>query len=152
MIEGPPAAQARRLRAPLLVVLWALLAIEAVGGLVIFFARLASGAAPGLSLHWWAGWALVPAYLAYLTGHLRRVWPVRARLDYGLGVLAAASVGLTLGSGIADGMGWWRAGMPPGYTKFDTALSGLHNVASMLTLTFVGAHLAAVLLRVGAKR
>ena len=59
--EHPRAA---RLRAPLALVLGALLAIEAAGGLVIFFARLAFGATPGEGVHVVAGAALSVTYAA----------------------------------------------------------------------------------------
>ena len=59
MAEPPPRpaadARATKLRAPLLLALWALLAFEAVGGLVLFTARLVWGALPGESAHVLAG-------------------------------------------------------------------------------------------------
>jgi hypothetical protein len=57
--------RARRLRAPLLLAPWALLAFEALGGLVIFVARLVAGSTPGETLHVAAGIALTALYAAY---------------------------------------------------------------------------------------
>jgi hypothetical protein len=140
--------RAARLRAPLLLALWALLAVEAVGGLVIFFARLAAGATPGETLHVVAGAALTIVYAAYLWGHWRRVAPFRARLDYALGLVAALAMALTQISGLWLGLEWWRvraAGAGP--VPYTAWASGVHNVMSMLVLTFVAAHLGAVLQR-----
>jgi hypothetical protein len=138
-------AQARRLRAPLLLLLWALLAIEAAGGLVIFFARLVAGATPGATLHVLAGLALVLAYAAYQWTHWSRIAPWRPRLDYTLGLVSAASMVLALGTGMPLALEWWRArGAGAAYPAW---LSGAHNVMSMFVLTFVAAHLVAVLQR-----
>lgn len=147
----PAAAEARsrRLRAPLLVTLWGLLAIEAAGGLVISFARLAAGSTPGITLHVAAGFALALAWAAYQWSHWTRVAPWRSRLDYVLGLIGAGSMLLVLASGFALAPAWWNArgaGPPPAYGAW---LSGAHNVMSMLVLTFVGAHLFAVLQRAG---
>jgi hypothetical protein len=135
------------MRAPLLVALWTLLAFEAVGGLVIFFARLAVGALPGEAAHVYAGIALTFAYAAYQWGHWNRVAPFRARLDYALGLIAAIALTLTQLTGFALAWPWWLArgtAMPAAYGSL---LSGAHNVMSMFVLTFVGAHLGAVLQR-----
>ncbi len=147
---APPAAaaRARRLRAPLLVALAALLAFESAGGLVIFFARLAAGTTPGEALHVVGGLALALVYALYQLGHWRRVAPFRSRLDYALGLLAAGSLVLALASGLALGAAWWNARLDgTGLTNYAPSVSALHNVTSMLVLTFVGAHLAAVLRR-----
>ena len=145
--------RSRRLRAPLLILLWVLLGIESIGGLVLFFARVAFGSRPGETLHVAAGLALTLVYTAYQWGHWRRVAPWRSRLDYALGLLAATSMALTNLSGLILGVDWARrAGILTSASRgaeSSTALLGLHNVASMVVLTFVGAHLAAVLRRIG---
>jgi len=130
-----------------LVVLWCLLGIDATGGLVIFFARLAWGTLPGVTLHVWAGLALAVAYTAYQIGHWSRVSPLRARLDYTLGLLSAGTMTAALGTGLLLALPWWQAraaGRPAAYPPL---LSAVHNIGSMLVLTFVGAHLGAVLWR-----
>lgn len=139
--------RAERLRSPLLVTLGVLLVAEAVTGLIIFFARLAAGTAPTLSLHWYAGFAFTLVYGLYQVQHWLRVQPLRARLDHVLGMVATASLVVTQVSGYWVGAEWFARGRPAGYTAFPAALSATHNVMSMLTLTFVGAHLGAVLLR-----
>jgi hypothetical protein len=139
-------ARARRLRAPLLVTLWALLAIEAAGGLVIFFARLAAGATPGVTLHVVAGLALVLAWAAYQWTHWARVAPWRSRLDYTLGLIAATSMALALATGLALAPAWWAARRAAD-ADYAAWLSGAHNVMSMFVLTFAAAHLLAVLQR-----
>jgi hypothetical protein len=140
--------RARRLRAPLLLALWALLAFEAGGGIVIFVARLATGATPGEALHVAAGVVLTAVYAVYQWRHWLRVRLQRG-LHFTIGVLAASSMALANLTGLALGTVWWRdrivggaaaAGYPP-------ALSAVHNIGSMLVLTFVGAHIAAVLMR-----
>ncbi len=142
--------RARRLRAPLLLAVWLLLAIEAIGGLVIFVVRLAAGTTPGETLHVVAGLALTAAYVAYQWRHWLRVRPLTPRLDHALGFLAAGCMGLTLLTGLALGLQWLRdrvlapTGAPVAYAP---ALSAVHNIGSMLVLTFAGAHLAAVLMR-----
>lgn len=144
--------RSRRLRAPLLVTLWGLLAIEAAGGLVISFARLAAGSTPGITLHVAAGFALSLAWAAYQWSHWTRVAPWRSRLDYVLGLIGAVSMLLVLASGFALAPAWWAArgaGAPAAYGAW---LSGAHNVMSMFVLTFVGAHLFAVLQRAGRGR
>jgi hypothetical protein len=144
---APVSGRARRLRAPLLVALWALLAFEAAGGLVIFFARLAVGTLPGEAAHVFVGIALTAAYAAYQWNHWRRVVPFRARLDYALGLIAAIAMALTQLTGLVLAWPWWLArgsGAPVAYAPL---LSGAHNVMSMFVLTFAGAHLGAVLQR-----
>jgi hypothetical protein len=143
----PGAANPRsaRLRAPLLVTLWATLGIEAIGGLVIFCARLIAGTSPGVTLHVVLGLALTFVYAAYQWGHWSRVAPLRARLDYVIGLIAALSLAVTQATGLLLGWIWWRAASaaPP----YPSLLSAFHNIMSMLVLTFVGAHLGAVLVR-----
>jgi hypothetical protein len=139
-------ARARRLRAPLLLALAVLLAFEALGGLVLFVVRLAHGTLPGETLHNLAGVALTAVYAAYQWRHWRRVRPWRGRVDDTLGVLAALAMALTLGTGLALGVTWWShrgAGPAP----YDTSLTALHAVGSMLVLSFVLAHVGAVLRR-----
>ncbi len=139
--------RARRLRAPLLLTLAVLLAIESVGGLVILFARVAFGATPGLVLHVVAGLALTVAYAAYQALHWRRVAPWRPRPDYVLGLIASLSLAVTNGTGLPLAWEWWtasRAGVAP---EYPVALSAAHTLGTMLALTFSAAHLAAVLQR-----
>lgn len=143
----PPPPRAQRLRAPVLVTLAVLLAVEALGGFVIFVARLVNGSAPGTALHTLAGVALTAVYAAYQWPHWRRVRPVRARLDYALGLIAAASMILTQATGLALGALWWRALSAPASAVYPPLLSAVHNIGSMVVLTFAGAHLGAVLLR-----
>jgi hypothetical protein len=145
----------RRLRAPLLVSLWVLLAFEGVGGIVLFFARLAAGRTPGESLHVVAGAVLTLVYAAYQWQHWARVSPWRGRLDYALGLIAALSMAVALGTGLVLAAPWWQARVVARSAEavaYPTALSAVHNIMSMLVLTFVGAHLAAVLLRDAAAR
>jgi len=142
--------RSRRLRAPLLVLLWWLLGIEALGGLTIFFMRLAAGSLPGETLHVLVGAGLTLVYVVYQWQHWFRVSPWRGRLDYALGLIGAIAMGLTLLTGYVLAWLWWRARViarshdPIAYSSF---VSGAHNIMSMLVLTFVLAHLAAVLLR-----
>ena len=144
---SPLSPRTRRIVAPLVLLLWVLLAFEALGGLWIFFIRLAyNGRTPGVLLHWWAGWALTLVYAIYQWQHWFRVAPFRARLDYVMGLIAALSLSLTQASGIILGLPWWQAHQPSQF-PFTPLWSGAHNVLSMLTLTFVGAHLGAVLFR-----
>ena len=66
-----------------------------------------------------------------------------------MGVLAASSMALATLTGLALGVVWWRdrvAGHAPA-ADYPPPLSAVHNIGSMLVLTFVGAHLAAVLMR-----
>jgi len=139
----------RRLRAPLLLVLWVLLAFEALGGLVIFFAHLVSGALPGEGLHVAFGMALTATYALYQWRHWRRVRPVRGQLHYALGLIAASFMVLCIGSGLWLAAHAWhdRFVAPIAAVRYPALLSGVHNVASMVVLTFVGAHLGAVLFR-----
>lgn len=142
-------ARARRLRAPLLLALWALLAFEAAGGLVIFVARLGTGATPGETLHVVAGIALTAVYAVYQARHWSRVAPFRARVDYALGLIAALAMATTNLTGLALGVCWWRDRLVGTLADVDypPLLSAAHNILSMLVLTFAGGHLAAVLLR-----
>ena len=140
--------RARRFRAPLLITLWVLLAIEGVGGLVIFFARVAYGTLPGEAIHVLAGVALTIVYAVYQWTHWTRVRPFRPRMHYALGLIAASSMALTNLTGLVLGWMWWdhrsgggaRAGYPP-------LLSALHDIGCMMTLTFILSHLGAVLAR-----
>lgn len=139
-----------RLRSPLLLTLWTLLAVEAIGGLVIFVARLAVGQTPGESLHVIAGVALTVVYAIYQWQHWYRVAPFRARLDYSIGLLAALSMAATNVTGLILGWAWWevrvleRSADPVPYAPL---LSAGHNIGSMLVLTFIAGHVGAVLLR-----
>ena len=140
----------RRMRSPLLLTVWGLLAFEALGGMLLFIMRLASGQAPGETLHVAGGALLTLAYLAYQWPHWLRVAPWRSRLDYAMGLIAAASMAGALGTGLWLAWPWWRTRIVAGSAEavaYPASLSAAHNVMSMLVLTFVGAHLAAVLLR-----
>ncbi len=136
----------RRLRSPLLLTLAALLAFETVGGLVIFFARVAVGMLPGEALHVVAGAALTLPYALYQWRHWLRVRPWRGRLDDLLGLLASSSLALTQLSGLVLGFAWWQH-RGAGRVPYPPPLSAVHNIASMLVLTFIAAHLGAVLWR-----
>jgi hypothetical protein len=140
-------ARSRRLRAPLLLGVWVLLAIDAAGGIVIFFARTAFGSLPGTTLHVIAGLALTAAYGIYQLRHAARVWPVRPRLDYALGLLAAAFFALTLVTGFVLALPWWRGRGTHVAIAYPTTAMALHIIGCMLVLTFVGSHLGAVLQR-----
>lgn len=140
-------ARALRLRAPLLLALAALLAIEALGGLVILFARVAFGATPGLVVHVVAGLALTLAYAVYQIQHWHRVAPWRSRPDYALGLIAALAMALTNGTGLALGWIWWRAVRAGAEPVYPVPLAACHTLGTMLVLTFAAAHLAAVLQR-----
>lgn len=150
-----PAAPTRsprstRLRSPLLIALWGLLAIETLGGLVLFAAFLVAGRRPGETLHVVAGVALTAVYAAYQWDHWKRVRPLRARIDHVLGVLAAAAMALTLLTGLVLSLAWWVARFAAPRLEevpYPPLLSAGHNIGAMLVLSFVGAHLAAVLLR-----
>lgn len=145
---APLSPRARRLRAPLLVALAVLLAFESLGGLVIFFARLALGRTPGEALHVVAGVALTFVYAVYQWTHWNRTAPFRARLDYALGLIAALAMALTQATGLALGLEWWNARLSgTGVTPYTPLLSAAHNVMTMFVLTFAGAHLGAVLQR-----
>ena len=144
------APRSLRLRAPLLVTLWGLLAVEGIGGIFIFFARLAAGRTPGESLHVLAGAALALVYATYQWQHWSRVSPWRSRLDYALGLIAALGMAGALGTGLVLAAPWWRTRVVARSVEavaYPTAWSAAHNIMSMLVLTFVGAHLAAVLRR-----
>lgn len=144
------ARRSRRLRAPLLVALWVLLAFEAAGGLVIFVARLVAGRTPGEAAHIIAGVALTVVYALYQWRHWVRVRPFRSQLHYALGLIAAVFMALTNLTGLWLAAFWWhdRFAAPTGAAvRYPSALAGVHNVASMVVLSFVGAHLGAVLLR-----
>jgi hypothetical protein len=146
--SAPPSPRARRLRAPLLVALWAVLALEAVGGLLIFFARLAAGRTPGETVHVAGGVALTALYVVYQWGHWGRVAPFRKRLDYALGLIATLSLALAQLTGLWLGVEWWRTrAVGPAAVPYTPLVSAAHNVMSMFVLTFVGAHLGAVLQR-----
>lgn len=150
MSSAPPAARAERLKAPLLLVLWVLLGIEAAGGLVVFFARLATGSTPGETLHVVAGAILTLVYAVYQWQHWTRVAPWRSRLDYAMGLIATLSMGATLATGYLLAWPWWEvrvSGPGDGPVPYSPPVSAAHNIMSMLVLTFVGAHVAAVLLR-----
>jgi hypothetical protein len=132
------------------VTLWWLLGLEAAGGLVIFYARLAVGRTPGEQLHVVLGAALTLVYAAYQWRHWSRVAPWRSRLDFAMGLIAALGMGATLATGYALAWPWWNIRVVAhggGAVRYATAVSAAHNIMSMLVLTFVGAHLAAVLLR-----
>jgi hypothetical protein len=139
--------RAARLRSPLLLALWVLLGFEALGGFVIFTARLVAGTSPGEAAHVAAGIALTLCYAVYQWQHWRRVSPFRARVDYGLGLIAALAMALVNLSGLWLGLCWWRGRALPLAARYPVALSGVHNVASMVVLSFVVAHLGAVLQR-----
>jgi hypothetical protein len=135
--------------------LWWLLGIEAAGGLLIFFMRLAAGRTPGETLHVVVGALLTLAYAIYQGQHWRRVQPWRSRLDYAMGLIAALAMAATLATGYALAWPWWQlrtVARAAGEVSYSPPLSAAHNIMSMLVLTFVGAHLAAVLLRDAAAR
>jgi len=143
-------ARARRLRAPLLLALWVLLAFEAVGGLVIFVARLVWGATPGEALHVVAGALLTAIYALYQWRHWRRVRPLRGQVHYGLGIIAASFMAVTNLSGLWLAAFWWQdrvAAPGAAVVRYPVPLSAVHNVASMVVLAFVAAHVGAVLFR-----
>jgi hypothetical protein len=148
--DVPNSPRARRLRSPLLWALWLLLAFEAAGGLVLFFARLAYGESPGEAPHVIGGLLFTLVYAIYQIQHWHRVAPWRARVDYALGLIAAVSLIATNATGIVLGLSWWRA-QPPGAhvasIAYAPTFSAVHNIASMLALTFTLAHLSAVLKR-----
>lgn len=148
----PAPERAERLRAPLLIALWALLAFEAIGGLLLFTAYLILGRRPGETAHVLVGVPLAATYAVYQWRHWRRVSPVRARPDHVLGLVAAAAMSLTLLTGLVLGAMWCAARLFSGVAAevpYPSALSAAHNLGSMLVLSFVGAHLGAVLLRRG---
>jgi len=144
---APPEFRAQRLGAPLAVALGVLLAVEAVGGMVLFFARLTWSSRPGEELHVWCGIALTLVYAAYQWRHWSRVAPFRARFDYLLGLLAALSMALVNATGLWLGVAWFLEHRPGAGRPAAPLLTALHDVGSMLVLTFVGAHVGAVLMR-----
>ncbi len=147
-MSGILTPRARRLRAPLVLALAALLALEAGGGLVIFFARLVTGRTPGEALHVGGGVVATLAYALYQWGHWRRVAPFRPRLDYTIGLIAALAMAATQLTGLWLGWEWWRVRVAgPAAVPYTPLLSAAHNVTTMFTLTFVLAHLGAVLQR-----
>lgn len=152
-MKAPPLSRnprTARLRAPLLVVLLVLLGFEALGGLIIFFARLVWGTTPGEALHVLAGALLTAVYALYQWRHWTRVRPFHPRLDYALGLLSAIFMVLTQATGIALAVPWWEQRMAAhttGEVAYPAVLSAAHNIGSMLVLTFFGAHLGAVLAR-----
>ena len=150
MTAARAAAERRgRLRSPLLVTLWVFLAFEAITGLVLFTAFLVAGRRPGETLHVLAGVPLAAIYATYQWRHWHRVAPFRARPEHVLGLVAAIVTALTVLSGLALGILWWigRASGGAGEISYPAGLSALHNIGSMLLLSFVGAHLGSVLRR-----
>ena len=148
------AERAERLRSPLLIALWILLAFEAASGLLLFTAFLVAGRRPGEALHVVAGVPLAVVYAVYQWRHWRRVSPFRGRPDHVLGLVAASVTALTLATGLWLAGPWWiaRVASPQaGAVSYPVALSSVHNLGSMLVMAFVGAHLVAVLSR-GAAR
>lgn len=142
----PVEGRARRLRAPLLLALWALLAFEAAGGLVLFVARLVWGTSPGEAAHVLVGVILTAVYAGYQWSHWHRVRPFRTQVHYALGLIAASFMALTHLTGFALAASWWRA-RGAAVVHYPVSLSAVHNVASMVVLTFVAAHVGAVLFR-----
>jgi hypothetical protein len=145
-----------RLRSPLLLALWVLLAVEAMGGLWIFGARLAFGTRPGETLHILVGVPFTVVYAVYQWRHWSRVRPFRPQLDYAMGALAATFMALTNLTGLVLAAGWWHARVGPasqlgeaasGPVSYPPLLSAAHDIGSMVVLAFVGAHLGAVLMR-----
>ena len=136
-----------RLRSPLLLAVWGLLAVEVAGGLLLFFARLAWAATPGVGLHVAAGLALTVVYAFYQWRHLLRVAPLRVGLHQVLGAIAAASMALTLLSGLWLGLIWWQRTLaaPAAEVHYPALPVAIHNIGNMLVIAFVGAHLSAVL-------
>ncbi len=138
------------MRSPVLIAVWALLLFEALGGMLIFMLRLTSGQTPGEALHVGAGALLTLTYALYQWQHWKRIAPWRSRLDFAMGLIAALSMAGALGTGLWLAWPWWQARIVSGSGEavaYPAPLSAAHNVMSMLVLTFVGAHLAAVLLR-----
>jgi hypothetical protein len=114
---------------------------------VLFTARLVAGTTPGEAAHVIVGIVLTVAYAVYQWQHWRRVRPFRARLDYGIGLIAAIAMALTNLTGLALGVCWWQGRTASAADRYPALLSGAHNVASMVVLSFVLAHLGAVLQR-----
>jgi hypothetical protein len=150
LTRGPGNAErAGRLRSPLLLALAALLGLEALGGLVIFVARLTAGTAPGETLHVVAGVGFTVLYAVYQWRHWRRVRPFRRLLDHGLGLIAALMIAFVNITGLWLGVLWWQGRHLPLDMRYPSGLAAMHNVAAMLVVSFVPAHLGAVLLRAG---
>jgi hypothetical protein len=141
--------RARRLRAPLLVGLAVLLGFETIGGLVIFCFRLANGTLPGETIHVLAGVALTVVYAEYQRRHWLRVGSLRAPLDRVMGFLAAGFMIVTLIAGLVLGWQWWRHRTSGSASEVEYAplLSAVHNIATLLVVGFVAAHVGAVLQR-----
>jgi hypothetical protein len=143
-----PLPRVIRLRAPLLLALAALLLLEAVGGLVILFVRVAWGATPGVTLHVAGGLAFTVVYAIYQIAHWNRVAPWRKRPDYVLGLIAATTVSATDLTGLWLGWIWWTQRLDgTGIGHYPVALAAAHTLGTMLALSFASAHLAAVLAR-----
>jgi hypothetical protein len=149
--DAPTSPRARRLRSPLLWALWLLLAFEAAGGLVLFFARLAFGKSPGVALHLMGGLLFTLVYAIYQIQHWHRVAPWRARVDYALGLIAAVSLIATNATGLVlwyEYFCQFESRTSFGHViAYSPSFSAVHNIASMLALTFTLAHLSAVLKR-----
>ena len=108
-------------------------------------ARLVDGSVPGETPHILAGLGLTLVYAGYQWRHWRRVAPFRARADYALGLLAALSMALVNLSGLWLALSWWQE--RGAAVDYPPLLSALHNIGSMVVLTFAAAHLGAVLRR-----
>ena len=109
-----------------------------------------AGSLPGETLHVAGGAALAVVYASYQSRHWSRVAPLRPRLDYAIGLLASVSLALTLLTGLVLAMPWWEvrvAERSAAAVSYPAWVSGAHLAFTMLALTFVGAHLGAVLLR-----
>ncbi len=109
-----------------------------------------AGATPGEALHVVAGVALTAVYAVYQWRHWARVRLLPRRLDHVLGVIAALFMALVNLTGLWLAAFWWQdrfAAPTTAAVRYPPVLSAVHNVASMVVLTFVGAHLGAVLLR-----
>jgi predicted O-methyltransferase YrrM len=105
---------------------------------------------PGETLHVVAGLALTVVYaVVYQWRHWVRVRPFRRQLHYALGLIAALFMAATNLTGLWLGALWLRDRViAPMETavRYPPLLGAVHNVASMVVLTFVGAHVGAVLL------
>jgi hypothetical protein len=136
------------------VALWVFLGFEATSGLVLFTTFLVAGRRPGETIHVAAGVPLAALYAIYQWRHWSRVAPFRGRTEHVLGLVAAVVTSLTVLSGLVLGAMWWvaRAAGARGEVAYPTWLSALHNIGSMLLLSFVGAHLGSVLRREGLAR
>jgi hypothetical protein len=118
--------------------------------MILFAARLIAGRAPGETIHIFGGAALAGIYVVYQARHWRRVNALRWRLDHTLGLIAAVFMVVTLGSGLILALSWWDARKVASDTSeviYSASWSAVHNVASLLVLTFLGAHVCAVLFR-----